>query len=344
MEFVTGSLRFGAKSAAVAAVVIACAACGGHGDSSAVPPDAVAVVDGTPISRAEFDSMLASTLKARGADNRSVPVGTPGYATLRNQVLGYLVQRTEFEEKAENDLSIEISDAQIDKRLTEIKNQRFNGSEAQYRKAIAAQGLRDAQVRASVRSQLLSEAIFTSVTKDVKVGDDEIEASYTSHAGRYKHAAHREVAHILVPTRAKALQLERRLRNGADFAELARTYSRDTSSKALGGRLRGGITQGETVPPFDKMAFSLKTHAISPPVHSAYGWHIIRALAPVKPAYVSPLSQVRGTIRQTLLQEKRNRTMTVWAKDATKQFKSKVAYAAGYAPPAAESTGATTTN
>src|SRR5207253_8943837 len=61
-----------------------------------------------------------------------------------------------------------------------------------------------------------------------------------------------------------ATQLESRLKGGESFASLAKKYSKDPSSAKVGGKLT--ITKGQTVAPFDKVAFSLKTGETSPPV------------------------------------------------------------------------------
>src|SRR6185437_15892196 len=91
----------------------------------------------------------------------------------------------------------------------------------------------------------------------------------------------REVRHILVNNKNLAETIETKLKNGASFAALAKQYSKDTGSAAHGGKLcvaHGGTSGAcqQTVPPFDKAAFSLKTNEISQPVHSVYGWHIIQ--------------------------------------------------------------------
>ena len=62
---------------------------------------------------------------------------------------------------------------------------------------------------------------------------------------------------------------------GANFAELARKESDDTSSGAQGGDLNV-FGHGEMVPEFDKVAFSLKEGEISEPVKTAFGYHIIQ--------------------------------------------------------------------
>ena len=59
--------------------------------------------------------------------------------------------------------------------------------------------------------------------------------------------------HILVKTKAQADELEAQLKDGGDFAALAKQYSQDTGSKENGGKLT--ISRGQTVAPFDKAAF-----------------------------------------------------------------------------------------
>jgi peptidyl-prolyl cis-trans isomerase C len=101
------------------------------------------------------------------------------------------------------------------------------------------------------------------------------------------------------------------------------------------------VRKGETVPEFDKVAFELKKNALSAPVKTQYGYHIIEALSDVKPPSQTPLKDVKEQIRQQLLQEKRQKAITDWSKDTNDEFKDKIAYQVGYAPPA--TTGTTTT-
>jgi parvulin-like peptidyl-prolyl isomerase len=75
--------------------------------------------------------------------------------------------------------------------------------------------------------------------------------------------------------KAKADDLRKQLVNGADFAELARKESDDTSSGAQGGDL-DVFGHGAMVPEFDKAAFALKEGEISQPVKTQFGYHIIQ--------------------------------------------------------------------
>jgi foldase protein PrsA len=94
------------------------------------------------------------------------------------------------------------------------------------------------------------------------------------------------------------------------------------------------------VPEFDKAAFSLKTNEISQPVKTQYGYHVIQPVGEIQPAKQTPLKDVKEQIRQQLLQEKRTKATADWAKDLNKEFKNKISYQVGYAPPA--TTGTTT--
>jgi parvulin-like peptidyl-prolyl isomerase len=103
------------------------------------------------------------------------------------------------------------------------------------------------------------------------------------------------------------------------------------------------VSKGQTVPQFDKVAFTLKTGEISPPVHSQYGWHIIQAMTAVTAAKTTPLKSVQESIRAQLLQSKKTTAMTDWVNGVKKSYAKKVAYQAGYTP-ASTTTTATTTS
>ena len=68
-----------------------------------VPPDAVAVVDGTPVTKAELDALLARAKKTYKAQKRAFPkAGTAEYQSLQTQAVAFLVQRAEYDNRAED--------------------------------------------------------------------------------------------------------------------------------------------------------------------------------------------------------------------------------------------------
>ncbi len=76
--------------------------------------------------------------------------------------------------------------------------------------------------------------------------------------------------------RARLTTLKERLENKADFAEIARVHSED-SSAAKGGDL-GWLSPGDTVPEFEREMNTLKPGEISAPVRSPFGWHLIQVM------------------------------------------------------------------
>jgi peptidyl-prolyl cis-trans isomerase D len=115
-----------------------------------------------------------------------------------------------------------------------------------------------------------------------------------------------DVRHILLKTdgkdpksdaavKAKADDLVKQLRKpGANFAEMAKKYSEDPASKDKGGEVPG-VVHGQTVPEFDKAAFSLKVNEISEPIKTIYGYHILQVLKH-EPAQLKPFNDVKAAL------------------------------------------------
>lgn len=327
-----------------ASLALLAAACGGTTSATLGSGD-VAVVGGQQISKEQFRQLMDRAKKSYDAQKRAFPKpGSTEYEQLKGQAVTFLVQQAEVEEQAKK-LGIDISDDKINKEIERYKKQFYGGSDARYEKAVKQQGLTDAQARDAIRQQLISQALFKKVTGDVKVSDADIKQYYNTHKTQYVQPETREVRHILVTKKALADSLYQQLKNGGNFAKLAKQYSKDPGSAANGGKLT--VSKGQTVPQFDKTAFSLKTGQTSQPVHTQYGYHIIQALSAVKAASTTSLDKVRASIRQQLEQQKKNDEITKWLEDTKKSYcGGKIKYQIGYQPnpdPCSTLTGATAT-
>jgi parvulin-like peptidyl-prolyl isomerase len=325
----------------VASSALVAAGCGGTDD---VPPDAVAIVDGTVISKGQLDELLGRAEKSYAAQKRAFPkAGTSEYAALRNQAVAFLVQRAEYDKEAEQ-RGVTVSKAEMDKRVTEITKTYFAGDKAKLLKQLTQQGYTEASFRDDVESQIVSEKIFADVTKGVTVTDADVKAYYEQNKAQYTVAASRDVRHILLSkknkdgsvdyaaSKAQADDVVRRLKAGEDFAKLAKALSQDTGSAASGGKL--SIQKGQTVPPFEKASFALGVNEISEPIKTEFGYHVIQALGPVKAASTTPLASAEAQIRAQLLDDKKNKAIQAWTAELAKSYKDKLSYGAGYAPPA----------
>src|SRR6476660_3598328 len=187
-------------AAALAVLTVIAAGCAGTDE---VPPDAVAVVDGTPIQKATLDELLTRTKKTYAAQKRQFPkAGTSEYQSLQTQAVAFLVQRAEYAREADK-LGVKITDAQIQKKVDDVKKQYFGGDQKKFEAGLKAQSYTLAALREDARAQNVSDA--------------EAQQYYDQNSTRYKVAESRKVRHILVKTKAEAETLRRELENGASF-------------------------------------------------------------------------------------------------------------------------------
>ena len=321
------------------------AGCGGTSTATLGSDDA-AIVGSQAITKEQFRSLMDRAKKSYDAQKRPFPKpGTTEYEQLKGQAVTFLVQRAEYAQEADA-MGIKVTDSDVDKRIEQLKKQYYGGSEARYEKTLKQQGLTTDQAKEEVRASLIAEDLFKKITDKVKVSQSDIKAYYTSHKSQYVQPESREVRHILVTKKALADSLWAKLKAGANFAALAKKYSKDPGSASNGGKLT--ISKGQTVAEFDKTAFDLKKGELSPPIHTQYGYHIIQALSAIRPAQSTPLNKVESSIKQQLEQQQKNEIMTKWVDQKKKDYcKSRIKYQVGYAPnpdPCTSITAATTTS
>lgn len=329
-------------------LVASLAACGG---GSNVPANAIAVVNGTPITVAQFNDFFTQAVAQAKATSGVAPQpGTPQYTTLRNTVVSQLVQIAEVKQVAAKE-HVSVTQSDMNKFIANVVKTNYGGSETKFEAAVKKAGLTMDAARQQVFLHLLVTKLQAKVTATAKVSDAQVKAYYTTNLAQYAVPAGsttRQLAHILVKTKAEALKIEKQLQNGANFAALAKKYSTDTGSAVNGGLIciaksgTAGPCQ-QTVPPFSKAGFALKTGEISPPVHSQFGWHIIKAVGPVMTkAYTQPFSLVQAAIRHNLLGQQQQQLWQQWITDFQNQYKGKVNYQSSYAPPATTALPTTT--
>jgi peptidyl-prolyl cis-trans isomerase D len=151
------------------------------------------------------------------------------------------------------------------------------------------------------------------VRQNTQISDDELKVQYQQDIQQYQVPNRVHVQHILLMTvgktdaeveeiRQKAEDVLKQARKGAKFDELAKRYSEDPGTKDKGGDL-GFITQGQTVPEFEKTAFTLPKGSISDLVKTQYGFHIIKVLDK-ETAHTKPFEEVKETIKAPLLLSK----------------------------------------
>ncbi len=154
---------------------------------------------------------------------------------------------------------------------------------------------------------------LNQLRQNTTVSDDELKAIYQQNIQQYQVPDRVHAEHILLTTVGKtdaevseikktADNILAQAKKGANFEDLAKKYSEDPGSKTKGGDL-GWLVRGQTVPEFEKAAFSLPKGAISDLIRTQYGFHIIKILDK-ETAHTKPFEEVKDSIRTPLLLQK----------------------------------------
>jgi foldase protein PrsA len=326
------------------AAVTALTACG-SAKQKEVPAGAVAIVGDQTISVADFDSLMWQAKLQYQASKKSFPaVGSKSYQTLKDEAIASLVKRSAVIQQALK-MGIKVSDAQVSAKLAEVIKTNFSGSQSKFQAELKKEHLTEQQVRARTRENLIDDAAYAALIKNVKVSSGEIKDYYNSHKSSYQKSESRAVSHILLKTKAEADSVYQQLKAGADFAKLAKKYSIDTNTKASGGVL-GSLEKKSLVKSFADVLFgNLKTGSFSKPVKTTYGWHIIMPTGPIVKAHLQTLKEASATIQSTLLSTAQNKAVSDWVAKADKFAADHTSYAESYKPTTttSASTVATTT-
>lgn len=147
---------------------------------------------------------------------------------------------------------------------------------------------------------------LNQMRQSAQVTDDELKAQYQQNIQQYEVPNRVHAEHILLMTvgktdaeveeiRLKAEDVLKQAKKGTKFEDLAKKYSEDPGTKDKGGDL-GWITQGQTVPEFEKTAFGLDKGKISDLVKTQYGFHIIKVLDK-ETAHTKPFEEVKDSIK-----------------------------------------------
>ena len=159
----------------------------------------------------------------------------------------------------------------------------------------------------------------------VVVPPADVERTYNNNVEQYTTPEQVRASHLLLKTegkddatvKAKAEDLLKQARAGADFADLAKKFSEDESSGKNGGDL-DYFGRGRMVPEFDQAAFAMQPNQISDLVKTQYGYHIIK-VADKKAATTRTLAEVRQQITDQLAYERAQTQATTLAQSLEKQ-------------------------
>ena len=191
--------------------------------------------------------------------------------------------------------------------------------------------LTEDEVRVQIQRGLaIRELIDQKVASKVVITDEETRAYYDGNSQLFQQPEQVKASHILIkvePTaddakkaeaRKKIVEVQQKLKDGGDFAALAKEYSQGPSG-SKGGDL-GYFKRGQMVKPFDDVAFSMKTNEVSDLVETRFGYHLIKVYDK-KPEQTLAYADVKDKIAQRLKQEKVEKDATLYVENLKKGAK-----------------------
>jgi peptidyl-prolyl cis-trans isomerase D len=155
-----------------------------------------------------------------------------------------------------------------------------------------------------------AELSLADIAAQLPVDEAQLRARYEKDRASYQRAESRRARHILIPVdgstddaRASALarDLYAKLKGGADFAQLAKQFSKDSASAAKGGDLDWAGRE-TYVKEFADRLFSMKDGELAEPVKTQFGYHIIR-LDGIRAAAGRSFDEVRSELEAALRNE-----------------------------------------
>jgi len=353
------SLRLALALGAFFVVAIVLAACGGSSDS--IPGNAVAVVNGQPITKADFAHWQQITAKTATQGNPSAIVpDPPSYANciaqlrkqskpvkgqpkptdaslraqcaaqeqqIQQQTMSTLIQSAWVEGEAKQQ-GVSVTSAAVQQQLAQTKKQSFPTATA-YNKFLTSSGMSQADVVDRVRVQLLAQRITQKIQQGAaQPTEAQIASYYNKNRAQFQLPERRDLEIILTKTQAQANAAKAAVQGGMSWKGAARKYSTDAASKANGGLLRG-VGKGQEDKALDQAAFSAKKGVIVGPVKGQFGWYIVRVVG-ITPPKTTTLAEARSQIKPLLAQQGSQQKMAAFITDFQKRWKGKTNCRAGY--------------
>ena len=279
----------------------------------------VAVVNGSVITQEDFDREMTLVLQRLASMGRSFDDSQ--VLGIKKEVLEGLIAAELLYQESQRK-GIKVEEAAINEQLETLRK-RFP-SEDEFKGALIKMNLSEAEVKSQIKRGLTIEQLITEqFVEKVTVSGTEVKGYYDSHPDSFKQPEQVQASHILIKVdpeaeesqraaaRKKIEEIQQKLREGEDFAALAKAFSEGPSS-AKGGDL-GYFRRGQMLKPFEEAAFALRPGEVSEVVETRFGYHLIKVMDK-KPETAIPYEDIKEKVEQYLKDMKARQEVDLYVK------------------------------
>lgn len=281
----------------------------------------VVVVNNEVITQGEIDRMLQPAYQKF----RTVYQGQmlmQKLEEIRQVIMGQLIEDKLILSEAKKE-NIEVDEKEVDAKVAEVQK-RF-GSREIFERALAEQRMTPKDLKAKYRDQLMTRKLVDKkVGARVFITPVEVSEYYRKHLDEFTEVGDIKIRNILIrpkdsvsPEKAREIAelIDRQLKDGADFAELARTYS-DGPGASEGGMM-GFKKKGEMLPEIEDAVFSLNEAQTSGMLETSLGYFFFK-VDEKRPSKTLSLSEARHQIEEAIYSEKAREKMKGWVEGLKK--------------------------
>ncbi len=288
------------------------------------PADSVAVtVNGVDITEAELQKLLKPQLERMAQRAKQLPpaVAQTLEKRLRQRGLNQIIIERLLGEKVK-EANIVITEEEVINKITELAAaQRQPLSLEEFKKRIAQYGQNFDELKQQTQKGMTYQKVMEAQRAGkVNITEEDAKKYYDENPTQFEVKEQVRASHILIkpditdpnndPNQAKAEAkakiegLLKQIKDGADFAELARANSADPVSAVKGGDL-DFFPRGKMEAPFEKAAFELEVGKVSDIVETRFGYHIIK-VTDHKDAGTTSFEQAKDNIITQLTRKKQS--------------------------------------
>jgi peptidyl-prolyl cis-trans isomerase SurA len=290
-------------------------------EKGAVVEEIVARVNNSIITLTDYqkaDQSLHEDI-ARACQNCPADKVSGQYKDRQKDLLRDLIDQQLLIERAK-DMGLNV-EADLVKRLDEVRKQNNLNSIDDLEKAVEDSGLSWEDYKTQIRNGILTqEVIRQQVGGRLDIPSDEVKKYYDTHKDQFNRPEQVELAEIFLSTegkspeeiaavRAKADDLHDRVVKGEDFLEIAKRYSEGTTAKD-GGDL-GRFERGQLAPQLEDAVFKLDRNAVTDVTQTKTGFEVLKVLNHYD-AGLQPLDKVQNEIMNKLYTEKMEPAMRTY--------------------------------